>query len=157
MECEICFLPFAPAGPQEPRVIAPCGHTFCSHCISTLNGNPKLCPNCRERIQTSSKNVIVVQMLSAFSPRKSIAELEFELAQRKHEEASIQARLQSRREEKVAIDREIAALELQLTNIRGLVHSEAFASPLQECGRKIDTHVDGMMNIFGGVGGDADY
>ncbi|KAG0711108.1 Peptidyl-prolyl cis-trans isomerase [Chionoecetes opilio] len=48
-ECKVCFIGYSSGGEQRPRTF-PCGHTFCSSCITSMlrdRGSHLTCPTCR--------------------------------------------------------------------------------------------------------------
>jgi hypothetical protein len=49
MQCSICEDPFSSPGAMTPKIITPCGHTFCQGCIGRLRP-PVTCPTCRQKV-----------------------------------------------------------------------------------------------------------
>jgi hypothetical protein len=49
MECSVCEEPFSSPGAMTPKIITPCGHTFCQGCIGRLRP-PVTCPTCRQTV-----------------------------------------------------------------------------------------------------------
>ncbi|DBB16620.1 hypothetical protein WJX82_000692 [Trebouxia sp. C0006] len=66
--CPICYELMVP--PQNaPILLFPCGHTFCSVCIQshTQRHKKRLCPCCREVIQSQAPNVSLQQLIASFA------------------------------------------------------------------------------------------
>ncbi|KAL0037877.1 hypothetical protein WJX79_003358 [Trebouxia sp. C0005] len=66
--CPICYeLMVAPQ--NAPILLFPCGHTFCSVCIQshTQRHKKRLCPCCREVIQSQAPNVSLQQLIASFA------------------------------------------------------------------------------------------
>ena len=136
MDCDVCFLPFATSGPQEPKVLE-CGHTFCSNCVGILNN---LCATCRQGFRTTKKNFILIQLLSGKAdnvpsrneqlPERSTAQIECEIEERKRELElrkrqelnnqllSIKAVIERIKGEKTTIDNEVIEREIYLRNLK---------------------------------------
>jgi hypothetical protein len=49
MQCPICEETFSSPGATTPKIITPCGHTFCQGCIGRLRP-PVTCPTCRQNV-----------------------------------------------------------------------------------------------------------
>lgn len=66
--CPICYeLMVAPQ--NAPILLFPCGHTFCCVCINshTQRHKKRLCPCCREVIQSQAPNVSLQQLIASFA------------------------------------------------------------------------------------------
>ncbi len=48
MQCSLCLDFFCSPGAMTPKIIDPCGHTFCQGCIGRLC-TPVTCPTCRQK------------------------------------------------------------------------------------------------------------
>ena len=62
MKCSICSVCFDESQ-HKPHTLNPCGHCFCSKCISTLS--KRECPECREKIKGENKNYGVLNKLTS--------------------------------------------------------------------------------------------
>ena len=51
----------------KPHSLNPCGHSFCLKCIHSLMN--KVCPICRETIQSTIPNFAMLEMLHNWTPR----------------------------------------------------------------------------------------
>ena len=65
MNCSICREGFDEII-HKPHTLNPCGHCFCSKCISTLS--KRECPECREKIKSEIINYGILNLLSSSRP-----------------------------------------------------------------------------------------
>lgn len=129
MDCDVCFLPFAISGPQEPKVLE-CGHTFCSNCVGFFNNQ---CATCRQRFRTTKTNFTLVQLLNGKADsapsRNEVEERKRELGVRKRQELnnqllSIKISIGIAQEEKSLIDNEVNDLREKLRNLERTSHEK---------------------------------
>jgi tetratricopeptide (TPR) repeat protein len=77
MECQICLNDFDHSR-FKPFVLMPCGHTICNECIKQLTSTTitATCPNCQQRIQSTSPNWAFLNITpqSAYDKAKKQAE-----------------------------------------------------------------------------------
>ncbi|KAL3142968.1 hypothetical protein ABBQ38_003251 [Trebouxia sp. C0009 RCD-2024] len=69
--CPICYeLMVAPQ--NAPILLFPCGHSFCSVCIAshTQRHRKRLCPCCRELIQSQAPNVSLQQLIASVAAQR---------------------------------------------------------------------------------------
>ncbi|EGT54751.1 hypothetical protein CAEBREN_02382 [Caenorhabditis brenneri] len=66
-ECTICTSRYTTTGPQVPRVLASCGHTFCTECVNKIGKNVHnqiKCPTYQKFSSANSpKNITIIQAL----------------------------------------------------------------------------------------------
>ena len=53
-------------GPHSPRILIPCGHSFCSLCSSGFTSSSLLCPLCRTEVSSVEVNETLVKIITHF-------------------------------------------------------------------------------------------
>ena len=73
-QCGICFELLL--GDRQPKIIVPCGHTFCAICIDHhLKVNPgrkSVCPYCRAKIESTAVNHHLRQLVEAYAAKQTV-------------------------------------------------------------------------------------
>eukprot|EP00743_Colponemidia_sp_Colp-15_P007347 GILK01007932.1.p1 GENE.GILK01007932.1~~GILK01007932.1.p1 ORF type:complete len:342 (-),score=64.95 GILK01007932.1:55-1056(-) len=69
--CPVCLEIMMPPD-YSPIMLFPCGHTFCTNCVSGVQkkATKKQCPLCRTAITTSAPNVSLQQIIESFSSQR---------------------------------------------------------------------------------------
>ncbi len=67
MNCKLCTHKYNKSE-RRPFVLIPCGHTYCSCCVTHLKNKdtiqPFTCPKCKKRVKSETLNLDLLEMLS---------------------------------------------------------------------------------------------
>lgn len=69
--CAVCYNLMAP--PHTPEMLFPCGHSFCSVCVlqrKREQGSSVRCPQCSARVDTTTTNHALLQMVQAILEKR---------------------------------------------------------------------------------------
>eukprot|EP00736_Rhodelphis_marinus_P005970 Rmarinus@m.8965 len=71
--CPICFELMLPPR-HSPKMLVPCGHTFCNSCLQThLDENKRSrCPLCRENVTDRVQNQSLQRLLEAYAAQRNV-------------------------------------------------------------------------------------
>ena len=72
-QCGICFELLL--GDRHPKIIVPCGHTFCAVCINhhiKVSTTNCVCPYCRAKIQSTAVNHHLRQLVEAYAANQNV-------------------------------------------------------------------------------------
>ena len=72
-QCGICFELLM--GDRYPKIIVPCGHTFCAMCLDhhmKVNARNCVCPYCRAKIELTAVNHHLRQLVEAYAADRQV-------------------------------------------------------------------------------------
>ena len=72
-QCGICFELLL--GDRHPKIIVPCGHTFCAVCINhhiKVSTTNCVCPYCRGKIKSTAVNHHLRQLVEAYAANQNV-------------------------------------------------------------------------------------
>ena len=67
MDCSVCLESFDDEiNSKRPYLINPCGHCFCSDCLTRWN--KRICPQCRGKIESITCNRPLIESITERKP-----------------------------------------------------------------------------------------